>query len=66
MNLFNYRIIRNFNQLKRRYSTQEHSHKMLEANLHRTETQKNSLDIERNALKPLIKGLQEQKQQHMR
>lgn len=60
------RVIKNFQALKRRYSTQEHSHKELEARLHRTEQQKNQLDTERNLLKPIIKSLQEQKQQQMR
>ncbi len=59
-------LIRNLNQLKRRYSTQEHSHKELEAKLHRTEQQKTQLDIERNQLKPLIKELQDEKQKHLR
>jgi phosphoinositide-3-kinase regulatory subunit len=59
-------MISNFSILKRRYQAQEHSHKTLEAQLHRIETQKNSLDIERNILKPIIKSLQEQKQQQTR
>ena len=61
-----YRLIRNFNLLKRRYSTQEHSHKELEAKLHRTDMQKNQLEMDRNALKPLIKELQEKKQLQLR
>ena len=59
-------MIANYNMLKRRYSTHEHGQKMLEAQLHRTETSKNALDMEMNRLKPIIKSLQELKQQHAR
>ena len=59
-------MIVNFNMLKRRFSTHEHGKKMLEAQLHRTEMSKNAIDMERNILKPVLKSLQEQKQQHLR
>ena len=59
-------MIANYNVLKRRYSTHEYGKKMLEAQLHRTETSKNAIDMERNRLKPVLKSLQEQKQQHLR